>query len=109
LLGILFGRNGAAIAANFSGFWTVKDAPAIQPGMLQSLIPAVSAAAGVFGMLVAFGVAQVGSIFSADAWNNITFTAGEVKNPRRDVPLFAGLRHRHCDYALRAGQCGLPS
>ena len=36
---------------------------------------------------MAFGVAQVGSIFSADAWNNITFTAGEVKNPRRDVPL----------------------
>jgi APA family basic amino acid/polyamine antiporter len=29
----------------------------------------------------------VGSLFSSDAWNNITFTAGEVKNPRRDVPL----------------------
>jgi len=30
---------------------------------------------------------QVGSLFSADAWNNITFTAGEVKNPRRNLPL----------------------
>jgi len=29
----------------------------------------------------------VGSLFSADAWNNITFTAGEVKNPRRNLPL----------------------
>jgi APA family basic amino acid/polyamine antiporter len=29
----------------------------------------------------------VGSLFSADAWNNITFTAGEVKNPRRNIPL----------------------
>ena len=87
LLGILFGRNSAAIAANFTGFWTAKAAPAIQPGILQSLIPTVSAAAGAFGIFVAFGVAQVGSIFSADAWNNITFTAGEVKNPRRDVPL----------------------
>ena len=28
-----------------------------------------------------------GSLFSADAWNNITFTAGEVKNPRRNIPL----------------------
>jgi len=37
--------------------------------------------------VIAFSVAQVGSLFSADAWNNITFTAGEVKNPRRDVPL----------------------
>jgi APA family basic amino acid/polyamine antiporter len=32
-------------------------------------------------------VAQVGSLFSSDAWNNITFTAGEVKEPRRNVPL----------------------
>ena len=30
---------------------------------------------------------QVGSLFSADAWNNITFTAGEVKNPKRNIPL----------------------
>jgi APA family basic amino acid/polyamine antiporter len=32
-------------------------------------------------------VAQTNSLFSADAWNNITFTAGEVKNPRRNIPL----------------------
>jgi len=34
---------------------------------------------------------QVGSLFSADAWNNITFTAGEVKNPRRNLPLSLAL------------------
>jgi APA family basic amino acid/polyamine antiporter len=50
-------------------------------------MPAVTAATGVFGFVMAFGVAQVGSVFAADAWNNITFTAGEVKNPRRDVPM----------------------
>ncbi len=33
-------------------------------------------------LLVILAVVQVGSLFSADAWNNITFTAGEVKNPR---------------------------
>jgi basic amino acid/polyamine antiporter, APA family len=38
-------------------------------------------------LLVAYGVAQVGSLFSADAWNNIGFTAAEVKNPKRDVAL----------------------
>jgi APA family basic amino acid/polyamine antiporter len=32
-------------------------------------------------------VVQVGSLFSADAWNNITYTAGEVKNPKRNLPL----------------------
>jgi APA family basic amino acid/polyamine antiporter len=36
-------------------------------------------------------VAQVGSLFSSDAWNNITFTAGEVRNPRRNVPLSMAL------------------
>ncbi len=40
-----------------------------------------------FGLLVALCVAQTGSLFSADAWNNITFTAGEVRTPRRNVPL----------------------
>ncbi|HEU5182250.1 MAG TPA: APC family permease, partial [Candidatus Polarisedimenticolia bacterium] len=52
-----------------------------------SFVPAVTAAMGGFGLLVAFCVAQVGSLFSADAWNNITFTAGEVKDPRKNIPL----------------------
>jgi len=48
---------------------------------------AVSATSGAFGLFIAFCVAQVGSLFSSDAWNNITFTAGEVKDPRRHIPL----------------------
>src|SRR5438093_4383612 len=55
--------------------------------MFSGFLPIVSASSGAFGLLVAFCVAQVGSLFSADAWNNITFTAGEVKNPRRNIPL----------------------
>jgi APA family basic amino acid/polyamine antiporter len=39
------------------------------------------------GTLTLIGVAMVGSLFSMDAWNNITFTAGEVRNPGRDLPL----------------------
>jgi APA family basic amino acid/polyamine antiporter len=39
------------------------------------------------GTLTLIGVAMVGSLFSMDAWNNITFTAAEVKNPGRDMPL----------------------
>jgi len=42
-------------------------------------------------MFVALCVSQTGSLFSADAWNNITFTAGEVKDPRRNVPLSLAL------------------
>ncbi len=89
LLGIFFGRNHAAVADNFSHFWTVRDAQPIEPGanFLRDLIPTVTAASGFFGLLVALGVAQVGSLFSSDAWNNIGFTAAEVKNPKRDVAL----------------------
>ena len=39
------------------------------------------------GLLTVVAVVQVGSLFSADAWNNVTFTAGEIQNPKRNLPL----------------------
>jgi APA family basic amino acid/polyamine antiporter len=89
LAGVFVGRNAAAIHANFSGIWSLHDPQTIEPGAnwMKTFIPSVTAASGAFGLLIAFGVSQVGSLFSADAWNNITFTAGEVKNPRRDIPV----------------------
>ena len=94
LLGLIFvcifiGRNAAAISDNFGHFWAIRGAQPLEPGanFLRGLIPTVTAASGAFGLFVAYGVAQVGSLFSADAWNNIGFTAGEVKNPKRDVAL----------------------
>jgi len=90
VLGIVVGRNAGAIAANFGAhFWTPRNVVTIRPEIPG--IPAASAAAGAFGLLIAFCVAQVGSLFSADAWNNITFTAGEVKNPKKNVPLSLAL------------------
>jgi APA family basic amino acid/polyamine antiporter len=41
--------------------------------------------------LMVMGGAMVGALFSADAWNNVTFTAGEVRNPRRTLPLSLAL------------------
>jgi APA family basic amino acid/polyamine antiporter len=83
------GRNSAAIADNFSHMWAIRDAQPIEPGanFLRGILPTVTAGSGWFGLLLALAVAQVGSLFSADAWNNIGFTAGEVKNPKRDVAL----------------------
>jgi len=43
------------------------------------------------GLFTILAVAQVGSLFSADAWNNVTFTAGEIRNPRRNLPISLGL------------------
>jgi APA family basic amino acid/polyamine antiporter len=98
LLGLIFicvlvGRNHAAIADNFGHFWAIRGATSIEPGanFLRHLLPTVTAASGAFGLLIAFGVAQVGSLFSADAWNNIGFTAAEVKNPKRDVAVSMAL------------------
>ena len=79
LLGIIVGLRSGAGAANFSDVWTVR-------GGLEEVAPGLTAATA-FGLFVAICVMQTQSLFSADAWNNITFIAGEVKNPRRNVPL----------------------
>ena len=44
-----------------------------------------------FGMIVALCVSQTGSLFSADSWHDITFVAGEVRNPKRNLPLSLAL------------------
>lgn len=82
LVGVLVGRNATAVADNFGAFWLVRPAADLAPSL------AVSSA---LGLIVAVLVAQAGSLFSADAWNNITFTAGEVKDPRRTLPLSLAL------------------
>ena len=86
---IFVARNASAIAANFSHFWAVRGANTIEPGtsFLRRILPTVTAGSSFYGLLLALAVAQVGSLFSADAWNNIGFTAAEVKNPKRDVAL----------------------
>jgi basic amino acid/polyamine antiporter, APA family len=79
VLGIVVGLRSGAGAENFSHFWTIR-------GDLQEVGAGLTAATA-FGLFVGICVAQTNSLFSADAWNNITFTAGEVINPRRNVPL----------------------
>jgi basic amino acid/polyamine antiporter, APA family len=90
ILGFTVGRNSAAIAANFgehwSAFWRNAGWSAMHPVQVGVEGPIV-----MVGSLVILGVVQVGSLFSADAWNNVTFTAGEIKNPRRNIPLSLAL------------------
>ncbi|HEX4962799.1 MAG TPA: amino acid permease [Thermoanaerobaculia bacterium] len=89
VLGILVGRNAGAISANFTNAWTPHDVVTIKPDF--AIAAPIAATAGAFGLLIAFCVAQVGSLFSSDAWNNITFTAGEVKEPKKNIPLSLAL------------------
>jgi APA family basic amino acid/polyamine antiporter len=69
LLAVTVGRNVTATTANFSG------------GNFLGNVDVTGA------FVVAFGAALVGSLFSSDAWNNVTFAAAEVKNPQRNLPL----------------------
>jgi APA family basic amino acid/polyamine antiporter len=85
VIGFVIGRNTEAINANFSNFWAPREVMPIASDL--PLIPTVTAAGGALGLLIAICVSQVGSLFSSDAWNNITFTAAEVKEPRRNIPL----------------------
>jgi basic amino acid/polyamine antiporter, APA family len=76
--GLLLGWNAEAVASNFGDLWTPRGVVELAPGLT---------AATTFGLFVAMGIAQTGSLFSSDAWHNICFTAGEVKDPRRTLPL----------------------
>ncbi len=70
-LEFLLGRNSEAVASNRGDFW--------------------GAATWSFESVRLVGVAMVGSLFSSDAWNNVTFTAGEVRRPQRNLPLSLAL------------------
>jgi basic amino acid/polyamine antiporter, APA family len=87
LLGIFVGRNAQAIAANFgANFWRNAGWNALHPVQVG-----VGGPVALVGMVTILAVAQVGSLFSSDAWNNVTFTAGEVRNPKRNLPLALAL------------------
>jgi APA family basic amino acid/polyamine antiporter len=81
VVGLTIAWNRDAVAVNFNDFWRIGSFDA-----------SLGVAAGsVFGLIVAISVAQSGSLFSADSWHDITFIAGEVRNPRRNVPLSMAL------------------
>jgi APA family basic amino acid/polyamine antiporter len=77
LIGFFATRNINSFEINKEVFW---QASRVGPG--NQTIPLVG-----FALITAIGSALVGSLFSADAWYNVTYISGEVINPRRNVPL----------------------
>jgi len=86
ILGFTAGRNAIAWTANFGeglhAFWQNAGFSSLHPVQVGIGGPIV-----LVNVFVVVAVVQVGSLFSSDSWNNITFTAGEVKNPKRNIPL----------------------
>ncbi len=76
LAGLFLGWNSTAVHFNFHDMFR-----------LGAFDPSLGVTAGsAFGLLVALCVAQSGSLFSADSWHDITFVAGEVRDPKRTLP-----------------------
>jgi basic amino acid/polyamine antiporter, APA family len=76
VLGLTIGLSADAIHVNFTNFFR-----------LGAFDPSLGVGAGtVYGLVVALCVAQAGSLFAADSWHDITFIAGEVRDPRRTLP-----------------------
>jgi basic amino acid/polyamine antiporter, APA family len=74
IAGIIYARNIEAIQANWQGFWEASKSDNGQSTPLFG-----------WALVIAITTSTVGALFSLDAWNNITFAAGEVKNPKTTV------------------------
>jgi basic amino acid/polyamine antiporter, APA family len=72
-----------------SAFWSANwtDAFQFQKLTLNNGVVERTAITGVWGIMAAVAIASVGSVFSSFGWDNITFVAGEIKNPQRNIPL----------------------
>lgn len=81
VVGLSVGMGLPVLAENFSDPW--------QASRLVVGADGSSTSTPLHGMalLAMLGVAMVGSLFASDAWNNITFIAGEIRKPQRNIPL----------------------
>lgn len=83
IAGIYYGFQNDVFAQNMAGAWQAKQEVAVAGSA------SATASVPLSGLTLAtvLGVAMIGPLFSSDAWNNVTFIAGEVENPRRNIPL----------------------
>lgn len=80
ILGFLLGAKAGIWENNLTDMWAAKSME-MKNGTLEThLITG-------WAIVPAMAVAMVGSIFSADAWNNVTFIAGEIRNPQKNIGL----------------------
>lgn len=78
IFGFALGAKTEIWNANWADAWTIKSYTV----ETNSWMPI-----GGIALIAAVSAALVGSVFSSDAWNGVTFIAGEIKNPKRNVGL----------------------
>ena len=86
VLGLYIGLKTDVLSNNFSNMWEASKTVLNQDGTVT-----VTKLAGI-ALLGAMGATIINSLFSSDAWNNVTFIAGEIKDPKKNIPrsLFLG-------------------
>ncbi len=86
VLGIYIGFHTDTFADNFANMWEAKKTVLEDDGTLT-----ITKLSGVV-LLGAMGATIINSLFSSDAWNNVTFIAAEIKDPKKNIPrsLFLG-------------------
>ncbi len=80
IFGLFLFKEGSIWDINWADAWTAMKLN-ISEGMISKETLTSS------GLIAAIGVAMVGALFSSDAWNNVTFIAGEIKKPERNIAL----------------------
>lgn len=79
ILGFFLGANADVISQNFSNIFDASSTIKTDDGWVTTAI-------GGFAIILALGVTQVGTLFSSDAWNGLTFAGDEVVEPKKTIP-----------------------
>lgn len=86
ILGLYVGLKTNILSDNFTNMWEASKTVVNENGSIT-----VTKLGGI-ALLGAMGATIINSLFSSDAWNNVTFIAAEIKDPKRNIPrsLFLG-------------------
>ena len=86
VVGIYIGYQSGYFDQNFNDAWTASKPTVNTDGTVTHT------GLGTMALMIALSTTIINSLFSSDAWNNVTFIAGEIRNPERNLPrsLFLG-------------------
>ncbi len=77
--GLAIGLNNNTLSLNLENAWHAVQLSKVGDGWVSQNVTGLA-------LMLALGTAIIGSLFSSDAWNNVTFIAGEIKEPQKNIP-----------------------
>lgn len=80
IFGLYVGMNSGTLGSNFDHAWDATQTVKQDDGSFLT-----SPIAGI-ALIMVLGFTMINSLFSSDAWNNVTFIAGEIKDPAKNIP-----------------------